>query len=167
MFASRSQAGTRLGAVLFLVLSTAACSSTNDSSSIATARASAASASAAAASASAAGEPTTGLTQVEVAGEGFSIGIPEGWTELSAADLEEAGGFGEVGSANPGVANALSQAQAAIESGQLAFSRPTRNPRTRLPRLSQGSTSSMEALRGSSRRMRRSKWPRVCALRYP
>jgi len=122
MFASRSQTGTRLGAVLFLVFSTAACSSTNDSSSIATAGASAANAStAAAASVSAAGEPTTGLTQVEVAGEGFSIGIPEGWTELSAADLEEAGGFDELESANPGVADALEQAQAAIESGQMAF----------------------------------------------
>ena len=115
MFASLTHAGARLGAALFLVISVAACSSGNDPSTAASG------ASAGAASTSAAGEPTTGLTQVEVAGEGFSIGIPVGWTELSAADLEEAGGFGDVGSANPGVANALSQAQAAIESGQLAL----------------------------------------------
>lgn len=63
----------------------------------------------------------SGWTRVEVADEGFSIGLPEGWTELSADDLGASGIFEELQSANPEAAAALSQAQGAIESGQIAL----------------------------------------------
>ena len=62
-----------------------------------------------------------GWTRAEVADEGFSIGLPDGWTELSADDVGGSGIFDELQSANPEAAAALSQAQAAIESGQIAL----------------------------------------------
>lgn len=61
------------------------------------------------------------LTRVEVAGEGFSIGLPAGWDEISAEDLGESGVMEGLASANPETAGVIDQAQAAIESGQIAF----------------------------------------------
>ena len=62
-----------------------------------------------------------GWTRVELADDGFAIGLPDGWDELSADDLGESGIFDELQSANPEAAGALAQAQDAIESGQIAL----------------------------------------------
>lgn len=62
-----------------------------------------------------------GLERVEVSDEGFSIGLPDDWDELSAEDLGESGIFEELESANPEAADVLAQAQQAIESGQIAL----------------------------------------------
>lgn len=67
------------------------------------------------------GELPSGWTRVEVSAEGFSIGVPEGWQEISAEDIGESGAIGELASANPQVADTLGQAQAMLESGQIAF----------------------------------------------
>lgn len=63
----------------------------------------------------------SGWTRVEVAAEGFSIGVPDGWQEISAEDIGESGAIGELASANPQVADTLGQAQAMLEAGQIAF----------------------------------------------
>jgi hypothetical protein len=51
--------------------------------------------------------------------EGFSMGVPEGWLELSADDLTDSGAIGAMASANPDLAPTLEQVRAAIESGQI------------------------------------------------
>jgi hypothetical protein len=73
------------------------------------------------ASATESGDVRSGWTRAEVPDEGFSIGLPDGWDELSADDLGQSGIFEELQSANPDAAGALAQAQDAIESGQIAL----------------------------------------------
>ena len=74
-----------------------------------------------AASASADADLPGGWERVEITDEGFSIGLPDDWGELSAQDLADSGVMEGMASANPEAAGVLGQAQAAIESGQIAF----------------------------------------------
>lgn len=92
---------------VILLLSLAACTATGDGAS--------------AAGGAEANELPAGWTRVVVADGGFSIGVPDGWNELSTEDIGESGIIDEMASANPAVADTLSQAQDAIESGQIAF----------------------------------------------
>ena len=67
------------------------------------------------------GDVPEGWTRAEIAAEGFSIGVPDGWQEMSAEDIGESGAVGAMASANPQVADTLAQAQAMLDSGQIAF----------------------------------------------
>jgi hypothetical protein len=58
---------------------------------------------------------------VTVEEEGFSIAVPAGWQELTSEDIAESGVIDAMASANPAAADTLAQAQAAIESGQIAY----------------------------------------------
>lgn len=62
-----------------------------------------------------------GWSRAEVASEGFSLGVPDGWQEMSAEDIGGSDVMGAMASANPQVADTLAQAQAMLESGQIAF----------------------------------------------
>jgi hypothetical protein len=62
-----------------------------------------------------------GWSRATVEDEGFSIAVPSGWEEMSSEDLAESGVFEAMASENPAVADTLAQAQAAIESGQIAY----------------------------------------------
>lgn len=66
-------------------------------------------------------ELPAGWTRVTLEEEGFSIAVPAGWEEMSSEDLAESGVLDAMASANPAVADTLAQAQAAIESGQIAY----------------------------------------------
>lgn len=88
-------------------------------SSLASTSASAGASTGASATDGGAGSLPDGWTSAQA--EGFSMGVPEGWLQLSADVLTDTGAIGAAASANPELATILEQVSAAIESGQILF----------------------------------------------
>jgi hypothetical protein len=67
------------------------------------------------------GDAPDGWRRVAVAEQGFSLAVPGEWQELSPELLGESGVMEQMREANPNAAEALDQAAAAIEGGQIAL----------------------------------------------